>query len=147
MFVWVPVAVVMSGAALEASANELLQDIIDGKTALPPLETKSNEKLSKLLSATSGNAVSRYSTIAELFHRSPPYTEEWWQNAGDRKALLRANASRRAVSFQVGKRSRSAADLRLWNGLKRKRSRQNRFRWPRRLSALGRPPEKPLWPS
>ena len=82
MFVWVPVAVVMFGAALEASANELLQDIIDGKTTLPPKDTENNkEKLSRLLNASAGNAVSRYCRIAELFNRTPPETAHWLQNA------------------------------------------------------------------
>jgi hypothetical protein len=81
MLIWVPVAVVMSGAALEASANELLQDIIDGKTTLPPKETESNkEKLSRLLSENDGNAVKRHRKIANLFNRKPTETAHW-QNA------------------------------------------------------------------
>jgi hypothetical protein len=82
MLVWVPMAVVMSGAALEASANELLQDIIDGKTTLPPIETERNkDQLSILLSETAGNSVKRYRKIADLFNRNPPETAQWWQNA------------------------------------------------------------------
>ena len=34
MMVWVPVSVTMAGAALEAGANEAIQDILDGLTTL-----------------------------------------------------------------------------------------------------------------
>ena len=81
MIIWVPVAVVMSGAALEASANELIQDIIDGKTTLSQTETEGKkDKLSRLLGKQNGNAVIRYREIAELFNRNPTETAQW-QNA------------------------------------------------------------------
>jgi hypothetical protein len=80
MLVWVPVAVVMAAAALEANANEVIQDIADGKTTLPLTESK-KEKLGRLMAGRAGNALSRYCKIAILFNRTPSEDESYWQNA------------------------------------------------------------------
>jgi hypothetical protein len=56
MMVWVPVSVTMAGAALEAGANEAIQDILDGFTALSLTEAKT-VLLKELRGQQSGNAV------------------------------------------------------------------------------------------
>jgi hypothetical protein len=55
----------MAGAALEAAANEVVQDILDGSTSLRP--TKPQEiLLTDLLKERGGDAISRYRTLALL---------------------------------------------------------------------------------
>src|SRR6266581_4070536 len=55
MILWVPVSVVMAGAALEAGANEVIQDILDGSTGLPVTDSR-KVLLADLKKEQSGNA-------------------------------------------------------------------------------------------
>lgn len=76
----VPVSVVMAGAALEASANELIQDILDGSTRLPvSLGTK--QLLKKLIGDRSGNSMGKYEEVSLLFDRPPAKGVRYWQDA------------------------------------------------------------------
>jgi hypothetical protein len=63
----VPVSVVMAGAALEANANELIQDIIDGSVVSPPTE----ELLKDLKDDHSGNAWGRYRRSSAAYASVP----------------------------------------------------------------------------
>jgi hypothetical protein len=76
----VPVSVVMSGAALEANANEVIQDILAGTTSLYPTEDH-KIKLERLKEDRSGNAIKRYRQLANLFERNPSEKESPWQSA------------------------------------------------------------------
>jgi hypothetical protein len=70
MLVSVPVSVVMAGAALEASANEVIQDILDGSSGLSP--TKGCKLLlADLKKDRAGNAIDKYRRLALLFDKEP----------------------------------------------------------------------------
>jgi hypothetical protein len=76
----VPVSVVMAGAALEASANEVLQDILDSQphSRLTP----SREKLlMDLKKDRSGNAIEKFRRLALLMDKDPDTCTEPWHNA------------------------------------------------------------------
>lgn len=75
----VPVSVVMAGAALEASANELIQDIIDGSI----LSASKSRKLllQDLKEDRSGNATERYRKLALLFDNEPDMEKIYWNDA------------------------------------------------------------------
>ena len=76
----VPVSVVMAGTALEANANELIQDILDGSVHSPP--TASCKVLLKdLKDDHSGNAWGRYRRLALLMDKEPDTGTEPWHNA------------------------------------------------------------------
>jgi hypothetical protein len=80
MIQFVPVAIVMAGAALEAGANELIQDILDGSTDLRP--TKGcKQLLMDLKEERSGNALDRYRRVALLFDKEPKTGHSSWQDA------------------------------------------------------------------
>jgi hypothetical protein len=80
MLQWVPVSVVMAGAALEAGANELIQNILDGSTGL--LLTESRKLLlEELKNERSGNAIGRYRQAALLFEKVPDKGRSSWQDA------------------------------------------------------------------
>jgi hypothetical protein len=76
----VPVSVVMAGAALEASANEVLQDILDSQpdSRLTPSRKKLLVDLKK---DHSGNAVDKFRRLALLMERNPNTSTEIWHNA------------------------------------------------------------------
>jgi hypothetical protein len=77
----VPVAVIMSSAPLEASANECLQDILDG-TGTNPLPTSSRTRLLKeLRDDRSGNALVKFRRMALLLDKEPPEKRDQWRNA------------------------------------------------------------------
>jgi hypothetical protein len=80
MMVWVPVSVTMAGAALEAGANEAIQDILDGFTELSLTEAR-KALLKDLKGQQSGNAVSRYRQLALLFDKIPNQQGTAWGNA------------------------------------------------------------------
>lgn len=80
MILWVPVSVVMAGAALEAGANEVVQDILDGFTGLSLTDGR-KALLTDLKKEQSGNAVSKYRQIALLFDKLPARGSIPWQNA------------------------------------------------------------------
>jgi hypothetical protein len=76
----VPVCVVMAGAALEASANELLQDFLDG---LPnfPITGSRKRLLEDLKDDRSGNATIRCRRLALLMDKDADTGAEGWGNA------------------------------------------------------------------
>ena len=75
----VPVSIVMAGAALEASANELIQDIIDGSS----LSANEFRKLllEDLKEDRSGNAIEKYRQLALLFDKDPNIGDQYWNDA------------------------------------------------------------------
>ena len=80
MILWVPVSVVMAGAALEAGANEVIQNILDGSTGL--LLTDSRKVLlADLKNEQSGNATARYRQVALLFDKMPDKGSAQWADA------------------------------------------------------------------
>jgi hypothetical protein len=82
MVLSVPTSVIMAGAALEACANEVVQDILDGSTGLNC--TKGcTLLLEDLKSDRSGNAMDKYRRLALLFDKPPDEGKLPWQNAKD----------------------------------------------------------------
>jgi hypothetical protein len=75
----VPVSVAMAGAALEASANELIQDITDGSI----LSASKPRKLllEDLKEDRSGNAIEKYRQLALLFDKDPDIGNQYWNDA------------------------------------------------------------------
>lgn len=80
MILWVPVSVVMAGAALEADVNEGIQDMLDGITGLTLTEARKTQ-LRDLKGQQSGNAISKYRQLALLFDKVPNTGSSPWQNA------------------------------------------------------------------
>src|ERR1035437_1463641 len=80
MMVAVPVSVIMAGAALEASANELLQDILDGSSGLS-LTNGCRLLLKDLKEDRAGNAIDKYRRIALLFDKEPDAGTASWNDA------------------------------------------------------------------
>jgi hypothetical protein len=76
----VPVSIVMAGAALEASANELLQDILDGSTQLQ-LTPSRQKLLEELKDDRSGNAPMKFRRLGLLMETDPDTGTEPWHNA------------------------------------------------------------------
>jgi hypothetical protein len=75
----VPVSVVMAGAALEANANELIQDIIEGSILSA---TKSRKLLLQdLKEDRSGSAIGKYRQLALLLDNEPDIGNTYWNNA------------------------------------------------------------------
>lgn len=77
----VPVSTLMAGAALEASANELIQDILDGSAGLLPTKGCS-QLLNDLKNERSGQLLNKYRRLALLFDKEPQMGHSAWQNAG-----------------------------------------------------------------
>jgi hypothetical protein len=78
MMIFVPAAVIMSAAALEANSHEIIQDRLDKLDAAqpaPPL-LKGLEGLSK-----ESGAMGKYKKLATLLGKSPPATSEIWEDA------------------------------------------------------------------
>jgi len=80
MIQFVPAAIVMAGAALEASANELIQDILDGSTNLRPTNG-CKQLLLDLKEELSLNALDRFRRVALLFDKDPQIGNLTWQDA------------------------------------------------------------------
>jgi hypothetical protein len=76
----VPVAVVMSGASLEASANELIEDVLAGQTSLLVTSGK-KQFLEELKTDRSGNSLGKYQRLAWIFDKIPDRGSSAWQNA------------------------------------------------------------------
>jgi hypothetical protein len=74
----VPISVVMAGAALEANANELIQDFLDQPTGL---STCRKMLLKDLKGELSGNAIDKYRRLALLFDREPDKGKSEWEDA------------------------------------------------------------------
>ena len=75
----VPVSVVMAGAALEANANEILQDIIDGSSKIT-ISPPRKKLLAGLKEEHIGNATSRCRRLALLLDKDPDTGTEPWHN-------------------------------------------------------------------
>jgi hypothetical protein len=76
----VPVAIIMAGAALEASANEVVQDILDATTSL----TVSNGcklELKDLKVDRSGNSLGKFRRMGRLFDKIPDEGKLPWKDA------------------------------------------------------------------
>src|SRR6516164_1124825 len=69
----------MAGAALEAGANELIQDILDGSI----LSASKSRKLllQDLKEDRSGNACEKYRRLALLFDNEPDVGNIYWNDA------------------------------------------------------------------
>jgi hypothetical protein len=91
MMLWVPVSIVMAGAALEACANELIQDILDGSTRLL-LTGDCRSRLEKLKATRLGNATDKYQQLALLFDKRP--------NSGD---LICADSTSQCIILAAGR--------------------------------------------
>ena len=82
MLLWVPVSIVMGGAALEATANELIQDLLDDSFSSTFSLTKGCKcLLADLKKDRSGNAVRKYRQLALLLDKEPDIGSVTWQNA------------------------------------------------------------------
>ena len=76
----IPVAIIMAAAALEANANEIIQDILDGFTTLPRTGAR-NVLLKELKKEAAGNAMDRHRKTALLFDVEPDLGSVEWQEA------------------------------------------------------------------
>jgi hypothetical protein len=76
----VPVAIVMSGASLEASANELLEDILQGRVSLS-VSSGMKKFVEELKADRSGNSLGKFQRIAWIFDKIPDKGCAAWQNA------------------------------------------------------------------
>ena len=88
MLLWVPVSVVMAAAALEARANELIQDILDDASKYSgllltglSLTDRQKKELENIKACESGNATDKYKQLAILFNKKPEAGRLPWQNA------------------------------------------------------------------
>jgi hypothetical protein len=81
----VPVSVVMAGAALEVSANEVLRNILDNEYHFQ-LTASRKKLLEKLKVDRSGNAMGKFQQLALLMDKDPDAGTEPWRNA---KLLVR----------------------------------------------------------
>jgi hypothetical protein len=98
----VPVAVVMADAALEASANESVQDILDGMTPLM-VRTGCKLELKDLIGDRSGNSLGKFRRVGRLFDKIPDEGNLPWQDAkilvDARNALMHWFCSLRRVAL------------------------------------------------
>jgi hypothetical protein len=70
----------MAGAALEAGANEVIQNILDDQTGLSVTDSR-NKLLKDLKNDRSRNATARYRQVALLFDKVPDEGSTPWQDA------------------------------------------------------------------
>lgn len=82
MMMHVPVTVVMSGAALEANCNEIVQDVLDGSASIHLAEGH-KALLKDLKRDHSGNALDRYRKLALLLDKAPSPGGQAWRDALD----------------------------------------------------------------
>jgi hypothetical protein len=80
MMMVVPIAVVMAGAALEANANEIIKDILDGIAKIT-ITDSGRTLLADLFDDRSGNAMDKYRRLALLLDREPKTGNAPWENA------------------------------------------------------------------
>ena len=80
MLMLAPVSVVMAGAALEANANEIIRDILDG-IARVSLTKCQRVLLGDLLDDRSGNAIGKYGRLSLLLDKEPKTGGHSWENA------------------------------------------------------------------
>jgi hypothetical protein len=76
----VPTSIVMAGAALEANANEFIQDILDGRSGLWPTDG-CKALLTDIKAERSGSALDRYRKVALLFDKAPDAKAMPWVEA------------------------------------------------------------------
>lgn len=76
----VPVSVVMAAAALEANANELLQDVLEDKVR-PGLSQGRKQLVKELRDARNRNAVDKFKQLAFLLDEYPNIGTKAWKNA------------------------------------------------------------------
>jgi hypothetical protein len=82
----VPVAIILSGASLEADVNEHIDDILSGLTGLT-VRVGTRLQLQDLKADRSGNSLGKYRRVAWLFDKEPDEGELPWQDA---KLLVQA---------------------------------------------------------
>ena len=75
----VPVAIIMSAAALEANANELIQDVLDNAGGF--ISASRKELLEDLKKDNFGSSLDRYRKLALLSEKTPSKGTASWQNA------------------------------------------------------------------
>jgi hypothetical protein len=73
----VPISVVMAGAALEANANEVIQDFLDQPTGL---SISRKMLLKDLKDELSGNAIGKHRRLALLFDKEPDTGQSAWED-------------------------------------------------------------------
>jgi hypothetical protein len=74
----VPVSIVLAGAALEANANEIIQDLLDDQT----LKSDQRDALQSLKGDLSGNSVEKYKILSEIMlNNAPDAGNLVWENA------------------------------------------------------------------
>jgi hypothetical protein len=76
----VPVSVIMAAAALEANANEIIQDIFDGFTELHPAKG-CKLLLVDIKKERSGSVMDKYRRLALLLDKQPQGNTQPWQDA------------------------------------------------------------------
>jgi hypothetical protein len=79
----VPVSIVMAGAALEANANEIVQDILDatGKAAGLEITKGQRQLLRDWKEDRSGNSLANYRGLAHLLDKDPQTGDAVWEPA------------------------------------------------------------------
>jgi hypothetical protein len=77
----VPVAVSMSGAALEGNSNELIQDLLDMANRTGRMTEATKVLLAELKEDRTGNAIDRYRSIALLQGKIPNPGDARWGEA------------------------------------------------------------------
>lgn len=73
----VPISVVMAGAALEANANEIIQDFLDQPTGL---SISRKMLLKDLKEELLGNTISKHRRLALLFDKEPDTGKVAWED-------------------------------------------------------------------
>jgi hypothetical protein len=81
MLRFVPVSIVMAGAALEANANEIVQDILDKLVGLEITEDQ-RQRLENLKDVTFGNSTDRYRQLASVVGKQLKTGNAVWEQAG-----------------------------------------------------------------
>jgi hypothetical protein len=79
MMMFVPVAVIMSAAALEANSSEIIQDLVDKLSVQPA--SLFLKGLKDLSGDRSGHAMGKYGKLAGLLNKTPNVNSPSWRNA------------------------------------------------------------------
>jgi hypothetical protein len=81
MMAYVPVVIISAAAALEASSNELIQDVLDGSTQYQ-LSEGNRLLLEELTKDRSGKAMVKFKKLGWRLNRVSRTDSAAWQNAG-----------------------------------------------------------------
>jgi hypothetical protein len=81
IMIHVPVAIIMAGAALEASANEIIQDILDNP-AKWPITGGVKTLIKDLKEERAGSTVEKFRRVALFLDKVPEQGTPPWENAG-----------------------------------------------------------------